>query len=168
MFSSQRPLSDKGQNPAACSVDSYFCLIWPDYSKYFPRRPIDCDTLGSNGYLDGCQSSDQYLDDDTISWDDVTLTSKIATGIVVGIIIVIVGICIGISIAQLVKCRRKRRTDTGSSQPEQPQPGTNAHGRTRITDGPLPYKTDSIPPNYVDLYLDDGDLPTYTQAVTSR
>jgi hypothetical protein len=33
-----------------------------------------------------------------------------------------------------------------------------------ISDGPLPYRTDTQPPNYVDLILNDEDLPSYDEA----
>ena len=42
------------------------------------------------------------------------------------------------------------------------------HGRRTIQDGPLPYQSDIFPPNYVDLCLDDLDLPNYDQATTSE
>ena len=42
------------------------------------------------------------------------------------------------------------------------------HGRRTIQDGPLPYQSDIYPPNYVDLCLDDLDLPNYDQATTSE
>ena len=42
------------------------------------------------------------------------------------------------------------------------------HGRRTIQDGPLPYQSDIYPPNYVDLCLDDLDLPNYDQATTTE
>ncbi len=64
-------------------------------------------------------------------------------------------------IHEVFKVRRHRLRE--SNQPAVSDLRRVLHER-RVQDGPLPYRQDRIPPSYIDLCLDEADLPSYDQA----
>jgi len=90
--------------------------------------------------------------------------------VIIGALMVLIIFCIGLMLYELFKLRKNR---TGNTQQVESsnvarQMQIHRHGRRTIQDGPLPYQSDIYPPNYVDLCLDDLDLPNYDQATTSE
>lgn len=93
-----------------------------------------------------------------------TSTTFIVSWVAIGTLLALVLFCLGILIYEMVKIRRNHRLDGATrAQATGTAPQGQFSNRT-LQDGPLPYVQDLNPPKYVDLFLNEEDLPSYDEA----